>query len=632
MKQQSKKTKCRTGLFVILFLLHFNLYAQKEPTNALDSIINLRNPAFAQNESNDANQHLDSIVTEKTSKTEFIHNHNGTTQIDYTWSSINNNWRISGTSKKTEYTNDSYDEYNNKLEVYVDYKWDSKLNDWVGSSKSELFFDENGHRISTLYNWDATLNMWFGISEKSGRAFDEQGRPILSTLSFWNTDKNKWSINIKTEYVYDNDYRGTNISSVYDFRTDTLMSLSKYDYTYYSTGKDSMTISYTWDKVNSVWIEKEKKIKVYDTNGKDSLCTYYTWDIINSNWIDNEKEEWTYNTDGKQTFYGYYTWDAINNTWQENNKIEWTFNTDGKQTYNGYYRWDAANRTWGIEKYEWSYNTNGSQTYYGYYTLNTANNTWQGNEKTEYTYDANGKRTLCQSYTWDTSKGDWLSVQKTEYTYENDLTTEILSEYQTTTNSWALRNKTEYIIDSFEHQLLLADYSWQGSNGWVGSRKDERTYDANGSEILHIYYTWDTQNKNWISWTKTETIYNYTLVTPRIAKKIKTNNIGTSQTATYYYSDQEMSGVEQIAKDNNILYIYLSPASEFIGFTIKDASIVLQEVRSYDLSGKLLGKSPASANAEIPLNTLNISQKGYYILEVYTSVGTFRQKLIIKSS
>ncbi|MDI3480225.1 MAG: hypothetical protein PWQ14_1371 [Rikenellaceae bacterium] len=151
--------------------------------------------------------------------------------------------------------------------------------------------------------------------------------------------------------------------------------------------------------------------------------------------------------------------------------------------------------------YKYTYDANNNVTYEidSYWDIST--NSWIFDSKYEYTYDANNNLTSKIESHWDTSTTSWVFSSKYEYTYDdnNNLSYEIFSYWNTSTNSWINISKYEYTYDDNNNVISEIYSEWDTStNSWIFDSKDEYTYDANNNLTSEIFSYWDTSTNSWI--------------------------------------------------------------------------------------------------------------------------------------
>jgi hypothetical protein len=160
--------------------------------------------------------------------------------------------------------------------------------------------------------------------------------------------------------------------------------------------------------------------------------------------------------------------------------------------------------------YKYTYDANNNVTYEidSYWDIST--NSWIFDSKYEYTYDANNNLTSKIESHWDTSTNSWIYYYKNEYTYDdnNNLSYEIFSYWNTSTNSWINISKNECTYDANNNVIFEIWSRWDTStNSWIFSSKYEYTYDDNNNVIFEIYSRWDTSTNSWIFSSKYEYTY-----------------------------------------------------------------------------------------------------------------------------
>ena len=176
----------------------------------------------------------------------------------------------------------------------------------------------------------------------------------------------------------------------------------------------------------------------------------------------------------------------------------------------GYVYDDITEQLLPYSLYEYTYDANNNLTSYIISNWDTSTNSWINSSKYEYTYDANNNVTTRIYSYWDTSTTSWINSSKYEYTYDanNNLTSYIISNWDTSTTSWINSSKYEYTYDTNNNVTSEISSYWDTSTtSWINSSKYEYTYDANNNVTSSIYSLWDTSTTSWINYYKYEYTY-----------------------------------------------------------------------------------------------------------------------------
>lgn len=230
------------------------------------------------------------------------------------------------------------------------------------------------------------------------------------------------------------------------------------------------------------------------------------------------------------------------------------------------YEYDAAGNTVSETQYTWSGDVKtGVSRYWKQFTGSTpviivnfdwdaANQTWIGKDSTVSLFYDNGKQSGQDVYVWENNA--WRINTRYEYEYNNPGGQQSLSQYSTwstTAQSLVYNNKWVYIYG--ENGNYTEEY-WLYNNGWVGSSKKVKEYDAKGNQTLYEEYNgW--QNDDWkgksrtrsefdannketekytYKWTSTGWANNYWY-----SKRYDGNNV--IDDATYYWNEKWIGSV-----------------------------------------------------------------------------------------
>jgi len=179
---------------------------------------------------------------------------------------------------------------------------------------------------------------------------------------------------------------------------------------------------------------------------------------------------------------------------------------------------------------------------------NTTN--WIYNSKYEYTYDTNNNlTTIIRSY-WNTTI--WIYNYKYEYTYDtnNNKTSEIDSDWDASTNSWIYNYKYEYTYDASNNLTSEIHSNWDTSiNSWINYYKYEYTYDSNNNKTSEIYSNWDTSTNSWIYNSKDEYTYDLAVSIDNVLVPWTESNYPILSVSHYNYD-----GIDFVLYEKDIYY------------------------------------------------------------------------------
>jgi hypothetical protein len=249
--------------------------------------------------------------------------------------------------------------------------------------------------------------------------------------------------------------------------------------------------------------------------------------------------------------------------------------------------------------YEFIFSANNNLTSEIYSEWDENTNSWIYSDKGEYTYDANNNITSEIYSEWDASTNSWIYNYKYEYTYDasNNLTSEIHSNWDTSINSWIFNNKNNYTYDA-NNNLTSEIYSyWDAStNSWIYLDKVKYTYDANNNLTSVIYSYWDESTNSWIYSDKDEYTYDLSVSIDNVLVSYALES--NNPILSYYYYNYDGSDFVLDGKD---IYYY------------SDITGINEIIDNYNVS-----IYPNPANDYLMINTTTNENLN---IEIYTITG-----------
>ncbi|WP_321436493.1 T9SS type A sorting domain-containing protein [uncultured Bacteroides sp.] len=413
------------------------------------------------------------------------------------------------------------------------------------------------------------------------------------------------------------------------------------------------TVNRSFDKSTTEWLKSSKDEYTYDTNGRWTKIAFYDWNATTKQWVGNNKDEYTYDVNGRWATDINYKWNTSTSQWVANSKTEFTYNAQGYSAQLLFYNWEATTSQWVADmKYEFTYDVNGNCTQYLISNWNVITNQWVAMIKYEFTYDT-GKCTQILVSSWDEGTNKWGVSMKYEFTYDANgkITVALNSIWFDESSMWFPYMKHEYFYDANGKLTteILSNMDFMTFQ-LVPNSKDEYTYDTNGNNSQYIVSKWNTTTSQWDLYSKEISTYDllyklsdlifpsgfpmmnflYVIPTANVNNKLLEeqdylwNNTGwdDSSKTTYYYSELNGSGINELNADE--LIIYPNPVSD--GFRLNTSEKNVQ-VSIYDLSGSILLTKQLSGNEYIDVSNLS---KGIYLVRVTTEKGLTTKKFIKK--
>jgi len=196
-----------------------------------------------------------------------------------------------------------------------------------------------------------------------------------------------------------------------------------------------------------------------------------------------------------------------------------------------------------------------------YFYFNEQSQDWTSRWKSEFTYDEFGNLDQDISFNWNEGQNDWLSSYYSRFVYNNDYNKDELILPIFLESDYIYQ---EGLIDYFNHMLMTAEsYLWN---------LDIEEYELTGKEH-------------------------------------------------YYYSEQEIQGLDQLPKlESNI---YPNPAKDFISIEMETQNNFLQ-VQILNLQGQIVLEESIQNHQAISISRLSCGIYSYHVVgEKSLTSGTF---------
>jgi len=395
-----------------------------------------------------------------------------------------------------------------------------------------------------------------------------------------------------------------------------------------STQKLDSTISDLWN--GSTWIFSSRKRYTYSVVGSMTTAISMIRDATTSFiWVNSGKTETTVDVNGKTTLNVTYTWNKVSSLWVGDIRSEFTY-SGGNMTSNSTYTYNTGTSQWvGLNRTEYTYVSGNLTTDIGY-TWDTTIPVpgWVNSTRTEYTY-VSGILTSDLSYDWDKIGSSWgIPSGKTEYTYSGgNLASATSSTWDTGLAAWVYSSKSDYTYTGGKMTLNIVS-TWDiNTTSWINSSKLVSEYnDPDGRITLYSYYIYDAINSVWNGLIKQELSYgiqgqlNYTVTI--VSGWDQINSLWVPQSRSTNWYSGITTGINKISEKN--ISVYPNPAKEFIVFdniNISESATVIV----FDIQGKKIFEQQLSGNKLVSVNKLS---KGLYIYKLYNNGIIYSGKLL----
>lgn len=255
----------------------------------------------------------------------------------FNWDAVNLQW---GSVSKME--TEFYNSGNWKSLTNSRYK-----NNWYYDSRRYYEYDSYGRRtLEERFDYDTIKKEWqLNSREKHINFYDSVGNLIESQCQNW-INSEKWENSWKHDYSYDS-HNKIILSVNFNWSGNTWEEDIKEHY-YYDILSDTMTrIQYNW---SGNWVEKFKSISVVNEFGYNYLAKY-SWDTLNTKWIQSSETIWDYDIKGNLLLR---TSRDLNHHYQElifSGKDDYDYDENGNMIMHIQYYYNYDQKAW-IIRYE----------------------------------------------------------------------------------------------------------------------------------------------------------------------------------------------------------------------------------------------------------------------------------------
>jgi len=537
-------------------------------------------------------------------KEEYTHDNQDrrTSYATYAWNDSTSAWTP---NFREEHTYDEWDET-----LYRSSNWNDSIQQWIYEKKTERAHDTNGNRtLLARYNWDVDTEQWIGINIKREDTYDENNNLITAIKYGWDVDAGQWIGDEKEEYTYESDSLLT-LDFTYNWNVDTQqwMTYSKSEYSHDNGGRETLRIEYRWSNSNQEWNNYAKN--EYQYTNSSVIRSRFSWSYEYNDWELTGRRDQFYDAEGH----------LINETHYD------CWGTPCLPLYRSVWAYDAGGNllSWlsqegGLggswltnERETFTYDSNGnrlSATYEHIY--------WDSYSRWEAEYDMNNNQTEYRSYGREYEFGNWIPEYRRQWTYntENQITSSIYSNWNTSTQEWQYAWKSEYEYDNTNYHILTIRSNWnEDTQAWEHAWKSTRTYDDAYTyadlilppfdEYAENYFHGKRTNYTRYNWENGEWVYAYE--------------------STYHYSAITVSITYTNTNSDGVL-IYPNPTHSILNIKVLNSQQI-NGVSLFDLAGRQVPYRIISNN------TLNVSTlpSGMYWAKIEIDEAIFYKKIMVK--
>ncbi|MCQ2311046.1 MAG: hypothetical protein MJZ64_04775, partial [Paludibacteraceae bacterium] len=359
------------------------------------------------------------------------------------------------------------------------------------TSRLSYVYDQEGRQIETV-GYKLSNSIWVGYFRNT-TVYTTSGK-VAETAS-WTWNNNMWEGNTKSAYTYDSNNRILTESTFSGWADNDWVGLTRKEYQYDSKGNRTTIATLSWSTTAKEWSPDNKYEYVFDAQNRQTEIKYYVGH--NGVWISQTWQEYAYDGHGNLSLNRYWngyntsTNKWIGESWQNN-----TYNTSNKLIAKEQYGW-KDNDWYGTSKTEYGYNAAGKQTIYINYTWNTTTSAFDKSTETYYDYDQWNNTILQEQYQWQGTQRTGVVKVRYEYTaYNSDPVMTATFQWDATKSIFIGVDSTRIAKDAADNLILNEQYTWS-ANDWVGTKKEEYTYDANKLVLSTVAYKWDVVKNTW---------------------------------------------------------------------------------------------------------------------------------------
>jgi len=381
---------------------------------------------------------------------------------------------INDEEKSTISISQNYDKKTRKLEVLYIEKGLSPY-----TSKTFIQYDKDGKKelSNEEYRYNPSTKKW----EKDNKIVTtyKNNKEIVRT---YNAKENKW-----TEYKkYENESTGnSHISITYSFRNKKWLPLTKTHILLNKNKENTLIEDYTWNKNNQKWDLEAKTEYTYNQDGKLKEIVGYKKE---NNWIANQKLKYYTDENGNQVYSNFLfedeKWIEQDRTISEedklnNKKITVTqkLNQETKKLENYYhsietYKNDMIKQElvyfWNKDKQDWK-KSNEQNYFYNENKKLIRKQDFLGDDKGvqfTYNFDKNGNNIEILIEEFNFQSKTWEATEKIEYLYDLSITKDkVLNK----------KNIDDEEVNSVNPILEMKHYIYKNGN-WVVIEQSKYSY------------------------------------------------------------------------------------------------------------------------------------------------------------
>lgn len=177
----------------------------------------------------------------------------------------------------------------NEVEVNTQthYTYDFTTEQYIEDSRTEVEKDEKDNVVlKTNYDWDENVNAWEKSSlEEFTYDYSISENPIITLISFWNSDINNWVPVERSETENNENGDDTQVLIFrWDEDSETWQLYAQNESTYDNNNNRAEWVLSGWDANQNRWFNSLKLIYRYDSNNEIERLIYQEWSNRRGDW------------------------------------------------------------------------------------------------------------------------------------------------------------------------------------------------------------------------------------------------------------------------------------------------------------------------------------------------------------
>ena len=330
----------------------------------------------------------------------------------------NEEYRYNPSTKKWEKDNKIVTTYKNNKEIVRTYN--AKENKWTEYKKYENESTGNSH-ISITYSFKN--KKWLPLT-KTYILLNKNKENTLIEDYTWDKDRQKWSLEVKTEYTYNQDGK---LKEIVGYKKENNW-IANQKLKYYTDENGNQVYS-NFLFEDGKWIEQDRTISEEDKLNNKKVTVTQKLNQETKNLENYYRSIETYKNDMIEQELVYF-WDKDKKDWKKSNEQNYFYNEDKKLIR----KQDFLGDDKGVQ-FTYNFDKNGNNIEILIEEFNFQLKTWEATEKIEYLYDlsitkdkvlnkrnigdeeVNSVNSILEMKHYIYKNGKWIVTEQSKYSY-----------------------------------------------------------------------------------------------------------------------------------------------------------------------------------------------------------------------